>query len=436
MQTFLSIKLNYFFLILSLIIFFPRGVGFNLFGSVIDLNELLHMLMLFLLLSKIKINIKKDGFLILLLILPVFFAPFTQFPQESFINFILNFCLYFLAYFIGKHFIVNYHRVIMSINFVKMIAIINTLCLIMGLLNHFFEIVNFDAFRVYDESVLEKTKNLQRVINDVVGFSAFRGGSMASNNFALYQLSVLAFLLTWLNINYSYLNKNLLILFSFSTLISVFSILLSQSRGAALLMAFLFVLIFLITVIYKRIWLSIYNPFFMLTSISVLASIYFYEEIYFLIVNISTILNYMGMSGVDGAVVNNLDSSNRVFALLFIDDIINLYPSVIFIGLGIGFWNYFPEYQINHFSDAPLILSMAFEYGFVIMSMLILLIAKKIVILISSKNYYKFMPYTLSFLFLLLGLQISSIKDLYWLLFFLLGIVYNINPINSHTKKC
>lgn len=429
MQNLLDIKLNYFFLILAVIIFFPRGVGFNLFGSVIDLNEIFHMLMLVLLLSKIKINIEKDGFLLLLLILPAFAVPFTQFPQQAFINFILNFCLYSLAYFIGKHFILNYKSICLSLNFVKTIAVINSFCLIIGLLNHFFQIVNFDIFRVYDESTLNTTKNLQRVIDDVIGFSAFRGGFMASNHFAFFQISVLTFLMTWLNINYQYLRKNSLVLFSFSILISIFSIILSQSRGVVLLMALFIMLIFFTSIVYKKVWISFYNPLFMLIFISIASATYFYEEIYFLLVNISTIVNYLGISGIDGAIVNSLDSSNRFNAFQFIDDIIISYPFSIFIGLGFGFWKYFPDYQITYFADMPLVISMALEYGFVIMFILTFLIAKCMVRLIFSKNYYKFMPYTLSFLFLLLALQITSAKDLYWLLFFLLGIVYNI-----HTK--
>ena len=432
MQNSLNLKLNYYFPILALIIFFPRGVGFSILGSVIDLNEILHMLMVVLLLSKIKINIEKDGFLILLLILPVFVAPFSQFPQQAFINFVLNFFLYSLAYFIGKHFILNYRSASLSINFVKTIAVINTFCIVIALLNHFFQIVNFDIFRVYDESILNTTKNLQRVIDDVIGFSAFRGGLMASNHFAFFQISVLAFLITWLNINHTCLSKNLLLLFSFSILISVFSIVLSQSRGVVLLMALLIMLIFLVSIAYKRVWMSFYNPLIMLFFISATTAAFFYEEVYFLIVNISTIVNYIGMSGVDGTVVNTLDSSNRVTALLFIDDIMFSYPLAIFIGLGIGFWKYFPDDQVTYFADSPLIISMALEYGFVIFFILTLLIAKCIVRLIASKNYYKFMPYTVSFLFLLLALQISSAKDLYWLLFFLLGIVYNINTKNTY----
>ena len=435
MQNLLNIRLNYFFLILAVIIFFPRGVGLNLFGSVIDLNEILHMLTLVLLLSKIKINIEKDGFLLLLLMLPAFAVPFTQFPQQAFINFILNFCLYTLAYFIGKHFILNYKSICLSLNFVKTIAVINSVCLIIGLLNHFFQIVNFDIFRVYDDSILNSTKNLQRVIDNLTGFSAFRGGFMASNHFAFFQISVLTFLLTWLNLNHKYLSKNLLLIFSISISISIFSIILSQSRGVVLLMALLIMLIFLTSIVNKKVWISIYNPLFMIIFISIAGTFYFFEEVYFLLVNISTIANYLGTSGIDGAIVNTLDSSKRFNAFLFIDNIIISYPSSIFIGLGFGFWKYFPDYQITYFADTPLVISMTFEYGFLIMFILILLIAKCMVRLIFSKNYYKFLPYTLSFLFLLLALQITSAKDLYWLLFFLLGIVYNINSkVNIYTQ--
>jgi len=423
----LNLKQNTFLLTLAVIIFFPRGVGLSLFGFVLDLNEIIHLILVVFILSKIKIDIQKDGLLVLLLISPIFLVFLTPFPQEAFINYLLNFILYILAYFIGKFFITNYADISSSVNLIKMVALINTFCLLIALSNHFFQIVNFDIFRVYEEDILDTTKNLQRMIDNYIGYAAFRGGLMASNHFAFSQLSILSFLISWFYCNHKQLSKKLLILFSFSILLSAFTIILSQSRGAILLMVALFLLVNFISIHKdKKIWFSFYNPSILLIILLAICIIYFFEQVEFFIANVSTLINYLGMSGYGGVEIQSADSSKRVAAFLFLDNINNLYPLAFFTGLGFGFWKYFPENEINYFADMPLLISMTLEYGIIIMFVIFLLIMSRLIRLVFSNFFYSYIPYIFSFSFLILSLQISSAKDLYWLLFFLLGIVYNI----------
>lgn len=416
------------FLLLLLILFFPRGIGANIFGSVIDVNEILHLLFLLLILKQISLDSFDEKLLFFSLFLPLLFVFATSNYTQAFINYFLNFLLYFTAFFLGKTFVNQKTFSVDTKPFFYNIAIMNLLVLMVGLMNHYFDLVSLDSYRAYDESILEVTGGLTRMMT---GFEtdnyAFRGVYMASNIYAFFQTTIFSLLTAYFVLNEREINNQQKFIFLASIYFSLLGVVLSQSRGAF----FICILVLFICSYIKfiknnrKVRLSLYDPLITISLLFLISTLYFYETIAFYITNLSTLLNYLGISGLGDVVIfSDVTLTKRYQALFFIDNILLENPYVLIFGLGIGFWKYSDEVQLNFFADTPMFISSFFEVGFVVYSALITVCAILFYNLRNKHSINFSLPIAIALISLVLCLQISSSKDLYWMMFFLLGVLF------------
>lgn len=419
------------FILLLLILFFPRGIGVNVLGSVIDVNEILHLLFLFLILKQISLDSFDEKLLFFSLFLPLLFVFATANYTEAFVNYFLNFLLYFTAFFVGKTFVNQKTLSGDTSAFFFNISIINILVLIVGLANHYFDFISLDSIRAYDKERLETTAGLSRMIagfeNDT---SAFRGVILASNIYAFFQTAIFSLLTAYLIFNEKKINFQRKLIYLTSIYLSLLGIVLSQSRGALLIsILILFICSYLkFFQNNRRMSISIYNPLTTLSLLFVVLSLYFFETIAFYLVNISTLLNYLGIAGIGDVVLfSDITQTHRLKALTYIDNLILDNPYVLLVGLGFGFWKYSEQVQLTHFADAPMFISYFFEVGFFVYSISVILFFTLLLNLRKRHSIYFSLPILISLTSLILCLQVSSSKEMYWLMFFLLGILFKYN---------
>ena len=137
----------------------------------------------------------------------------------------------FSGYFLGKYLYTRFYNSKDII--LKVIIYSNVFGLLVALINFNFEIFSLDNFRTYDAKTLEKLSNLQRAITgfEEVGFASFRGNQMAANEFAIIQSTIFAISISSYYLLFNKLSKIEKFIFLSAIVISLVSIVLSQSRG-------------------------------------------------------------------------------------------------------------------------------------------------------------------------------------------------------------
>ncbi|MBL6693293.1 MAG: hypothetical protein ISP94_00305 [SAR86 cluster bacterium] len=411
--------LLYFFLFIAFVA--PRGFGINVLGSVIDITEVTFIGAFALILSRISISKTSEQlFLTTLVLIPIIGVLLNSFETLLPISrFVFYFFLVISGYLIGRFLFSN---TLGENNFyliVQTIIFFNLFMLLVGLINHFFNIVNFDQFRAYDESNLVNLGSLQRMIDGYLGFYAFRGNQLASNEFAILQSSLFAMSLSYYYLNFKYLTKQAIPLLILSIIVSFACIILSQSRGV-IVIAVILLLSFHFYGIRKKIGIS-RQPLNFLAALIAFFSIYFYDQLLFVLTNITTILNYVGLEGINGAVVNSFETSKRIIALRSFADIVIEYPYFLIYGFGEGFWNYHPLDKITIFSDSGFFITYLMEFG-LISSIIFIAYSYKILLNVIKLKKVALTVFFFSFAVLLICMQITSFKTNQWYLYFFLGI--------------
>ena len=195
----------YFFLLIAFVA--PRGLGINVLGSVIDITELTLIGAFALILNRISISETSEKlFLTTLVLIPIIGVLLNSFETLLPISrFVFYFFLVISGYLIGRFLFSNALGENNFYSILQTIIFFNLFMLLLGLINHFFNILNFDQFRAYDESNLQNLGALQRMIDGYFGFYAFRGNQLASNEFAILQSSLFAMSVSYYYLNFKYL---------------------------------------------------------------------------------------------------------------------------------------------------------------------------------------------------------------------------------------
>lgn len=425
LKTNLSKSSNLQYLILLLIIFFsfPRGIGVTIFGSVIDIVEILQFLIFIYLLPKVTLNTTGERLFILgVLFLPVIsilflldYFPTNVFRYVFFIGFI------FSGYFLGKYLYARFYNSKDTI--LKVIIYSNLFGLLIALINFNFEIIPLDNFRTYDAKTLERSGNLQRVITGLeeVGFASFRGNQMAANEFAIIQSTIFAITISSYYLLFNKLSKLEKFIFLSAIIISLVSIVLSQSRGVLVISIALLFFLGIRSMWKNKLELAlIHNPFFYFIIIIFAYAIIQPATFIFLITNISTLLNYFGADGLGGTITND-ESSKRIVALEMLIPTLIENPEIMITGLGEGFWNYYTD-EKGIFSDSGLLVTHLLEFGLISYAIFFSYTIRNIYFGLKSRS--KFI--TILSIALMIGIiasSISSFKTAHWYLFLLLGII-------------
>ena len=423
----LSLRILLFFFII--IFTFPRGIGFSVFGAVVDFVEILQLVIFLFILPKITIeNINEKIFLI-----GIFFFPLLSviFLYESFPTTILRLIFYFIfvfsGFFVGK-FLLNKIYATKNFNFFfSIILIANSIGLLIALINYNFEFFRLDDYRTYESGVLENLAFKQRIITGFEGFTSFRGNHMAANEFAIIQTLIFSFLLSYFFIFFKNFGSRLKMILFISIFISFFSILLSQSRACIVLSTFLLVIFSFLSIFNSKLKVSFfYNPLYV--GVIFLALIYLYtpDSISFLITNVSTLVNYLGLEGLGGAIVNDFESSKRIQALNFIPEIFTSFPLNVLIGFGEGFWNYHKIEELTFFGDSGILITFFMEFGLVSWLIFVFYVINNIYTAINSPLKESNIL-GIALMFGLAAALVTSFKTSYWYIFLFLGMIVQLN---------
>ena len=326
----------------------------------------------------------------------------------------------FSGYFLGKYLYARFYNSKDII--LKVIIYSNVFGLLVALINFNFEIFSLDNFRTYDAKTLEKLSNLQRAITgfEEVGFASFRGNQMAANEFAIIQSTIFAISISSYYLLFNKLSKIEKFIFLSAIVISLVSIVLSQSRGVLVISIVLLFFLGIRSMLKNKSELGLtYNPFIYLIIIIFAYAIIQPTTFIFLITNISTLLNYFGADGLEGAITND-ESSKRIVALELLIPTIIQNPEILITGLGEGFWNYQPNKGI--FSDSGLLITHLLEFGLISYVIFFSYMVRNIYFGLKSKSTF----ITILSVALVVGILASSIstfKTAHWYLFLLLGII-------------
>ena len=171
----------------------------------------------------------------------------------------------------------------------------------------------------------------------------------------------------------------------------------------------------------KRITWLFRETRFILYIFSIFLFAYFYEQALYIIINLSTLLNYFDIPGYGGEIIQD-SGSKRLIGYASIPEIIFLYPHLIIVGAGEGFWGYSNLDEINIFSDLSILVTFLFEFGIIVWVALIWFILKNFQTLIKSKNIFDAVL-IISFISCIFILSLSSMKESYWLFFTFLGMI-------------
>ena len=415
---------NLLYLALLLIIFFsfPRGIGVTVFGSVIDVVEMLQILVFIYLLPKISLNTGGERlFIVGSLFFPIISIIFLldYFPTNV-LRYVFFIGFVFSAYFLGKYIYKKFYN--SKETFLKIIIYTNLFGLIVALVNFNFNIFPIDNFRAYDAETLEKLSNLQRVITGLqeVGFASFRGNQMASNEFAIIQCTIFAITASSYYLLFNRFSRIEKFLLLFAILISLLTIVLSQSRGGL----FICILLLLFLAIgsmgeNKPKIRLIYNPLYLLISIVFIYALIQPASFIFFLTNISTLTNFFGAEGYEGAITNS-ESSKRVVALRLLLPTLYENPEILITGLGEGFWNYQPNKGI--FSDSGLLITHLLEFGLIPYVIFFSYTIRNIYFGLKSKSTF-ITILSVALVVSILASSISTFKTAHWYLFLLLGII-------------
>ena len=425
-----------FFLVLLLFIFFafPRGIGINVFGSVIDIVEISQAMLFLYILPKIELrNLEEKIFLSSIVLLPalgIFFYP-EYFPS-NFIRLFFFILFIFSGYFLGKYL---YHKFVNNkILFLKTIIYSNFICLVLALINFNIEIFPIDSFRTYDQETLDEISGKQRMITGLeeIGFAAFRGNQMASNEFAIIQSMIFSITTSCYFFMYKKLSRNSKLILLLSIFLSLYAIVLSQSRGVFLIC---FLLIFYLSIkefFKKKTTMKLYyNPLVLLGASSFIFVLAQPQIFLFFITNISTLLNYLNVEGYGGVVITEGETSRRVQALQLLIPTILSNPEVLIYGFGEGFWNFHSNSQLGLFSDSGILITYLLEYGIIPWLVFFIFIYIHFKKGIKSKSDF-ILVIILSLFTGILASSITSFKTAYWYIFLLLGIITEHNYFNEN----
>lgn len=415
-------KSNFFiFFGIALALFMPRGIGLNITGAVIDVSELSILFLFLLIIPKIKLQTSSEKIFFISALLPVFFLFFHNDPFLSMQRYIFYFIFCFTGYFLGKELIQIFSRSdVLSI--VENFCIWNSFFLVAYFLNDYFNIIDLSSLRQYDPDVIERLDSFSRILS-VQGFSQFTGYSVIMNNFSLHQSILFSFIAAFYFLYHKQLKRAGWLVFYIAIIISASSIALSQSRGPLLfcMLLLLFLSIWDNTTRKKNNMGFLRNPALFFTFFSIFLFAYFYEQALYIIINLSTLLNYFDIPGIGGEIIQGSDSK-RIIGYASIPEIIFLYPHLLIVGAGEGFWGYSNLDELNTLSDLSILVTFLFEFGIIVWVALIWFILKNFQTLIKSKNIFDSVL-IISFISCIFILSLSSMKESYWLFFTFLGMI-------------
>lgn len=307
--------------------------------------------------------------------------------------------------------------------------IINSSALCIYFLNDYFSIVDLSSLRAYDAGYTEYLASVSRDLG-ITSFDNFIGYSVVMNSFAIHQSIIFYIGCSVYFLLYSQVPKKLRFLFLLSLIISITSLALSQSRGP-LIFSILLLLSFTVWDLFFRKEGKVgvtANPITPLILITFFLFIYFFDQIIFIIANVSTLLNYFDIAGYDGLSIQD-SSSKRVNALSLIPELIILYPDSVLIGLGEGFWGYIGGQQFTLFGDLGILITYLFEFGMVSWVLFLSYLFLNLRSLSIREDKISSVLLIVA-IFSIMSLMITSMKDSYWLFFLVIGIISEHN--NTH----
>lgn len=300
--------------------------------------------------------------------------------------------------------------------------IINSSALCVYFLNDYFSIVDLSALRAYDTQHSEYLASVSRDLG-ITSFDNFIGYGVVMNSFAIHQSIIFYVGCSVYFLLYSQVPKKLRVLFFLSLIISIISLALSQSRGPlifSILLLFSFTVWDLFFRKEQKVGVAA-NPITLLTLATFFLFIYFFEQIIFIITNLSTLLNYFDLAAYDGLIIQD-STSKRIYALNLVPSLIVLYPYSVLIGLGEGFWGYVGGDQFTLFGDLGILITYLFEFGIISWILFMAYLILNLSSLLKRGDKISSVLFIVA-IFSIMSLMITSMKDSYWLFFLVIGFI-------------